>query len=159
VNLPLPDFDLAAAVEVLTPSGAKLAGWLIGASGQAVMHLSEATEMGTYRAQGEGKTHAFVVNASRADSPLRGMDAKTLEAWWAPASVEIVSMEAAMQQLQQPSNHWPLWPALIALAGLLLLAETVYVHRLCPRANPKPADAVVPRRGVMRPINSEASPT
>ena len=153
LNLPLPDYQAGNDVTVVTPSGAKITRSLLSVRGQTQLHLSELAEAGVYRVEGAGKKNfAFTVNTGRTDSGLSPMDAKALEAWWAPATVEIVSAETAAQQLEQQANAWPVWPALVALAALLLLAESVYVHRLCPRANPKAADAVVPQRGVMRPV-------
>ena len=80
------------------------------------------------------------------------MDVKALEAWWAPADFEIISAASAGQRLESSARDWPLWPALVALAGLLLVGETIYVLWLCPRADPKAADGVVAGRGVVKPV-------
>src|SRR5207245_1949798 len=105
-----------------------------------------------YRVEGIGTELAFTANASRRDSMLSPMDHKVIEDWWAPASVEILNADGAAERLAQQANHWPLWPALVLIAGLLLIAETIYVHRLCPRTNPKAADAVVPVHGLMKSV-------
>ena len=46
-------------------------------------------------------------------------------------------------------------PMFVLFAGMLLVAETIYVHVLCPRANPKAAEAVVPKRGVLKPVTGK----
>jgi len=74
-----------------------------------------------------------------------------LRDWWAPANVEVLSGEAAAQQFAAPTSM-PLWPALVFVAGLLMLAETVYVYRLCPRVNAKAAEPVVHEHGLLRPL-------
>jgi hypothetical protein len=156
VTLPLSS-GVKSDVKVVAPSGVELTPRLLAQRGQIHLHLDEVVEAGVYRVNGTGKDNVvFCVNAPRTDSALGPMDAKALEEWWRPASFEVVSAESASQQLREQSSHWPLWPALIVLAGLLLLAETVYVHRLCPRADPKTADAVVPQRGVLRPVGKQA---
>ena len=66
--------------------------------------------------------------------------------------MNIVSFENAMQELADLPSHWPMWPLLVLVAGMLLVAETIYVHWLCPRANPTAAKAVVPKRGMMKPV-------
>ena len=154
--MPLPEVEPKSNVKVIAPSRAELTPRLIRQRGQTLLHLDDVTEAGAFRIEGAGKNNiVFAVNAPRTDSPLSPMDAQALTEWFAPASVDIVSAESASQQLGEQSSHWPLWPALVLLASLLLIAETIYVHLLCPRANPKTADAVVPQRGVMRPVGEK----
>ena len=43
-----------------------------------------------------------------------------------------------------------MWPMLVLIAGALLIAEAIYVHWLCPRGNPKAAEAVVSQRGLLK---------
>jgi hypothetical protein len=157
VTLPLADYDPKSEVAVVTPSGAKLTPRLIAQRGMTLLHLDDVAEAGSYRVERVGKNNiVFAVNAPRTDSPLSPMDGQALKEWFAPAEVDILSAESAGQQLGEQSSHWPLWPALVFLAGLLLIAETIYVHLLCPRANPKTADAVVPQRGVLKPVGEKA---
>ena len=153
VALSLADDQPRGAVTVVAPSGAALSPRLITQRGQTLLHLDEVAEIGVYRTEGLGaKDFAFIVNADRADSALVPMDVKALEAWWAPADFEIISAASAGQRLESSGREWPLWPALVALAGLLLVGETIYVHWLCPRADPKAADGVVAGRGVVKPV-------
>jgi hypothetical protein len=155
-TVPLPDVQPGSDVIVRTPTGARLTPRLLTLRGQTLLHLEALTEAGAYRVEAGGKNSALVVNAGRGDSPLSPMDASTLESWWAPVPIEILSADAFGQRLDQQAHHWPLWPMLVVLAGLLLIAETIYVHRLCPRANPKAVDAVVPQRGVLRPVGEKS---
>jgi hypothetical protein len=154
-TVPLPDVQPGTDVTVTTPSGARLTPRLLSLRGQTLLHLEALTEAGAYRIGAGGKNLALVVNTGRGDSPLSPMDAGTLETWWSPAAVEMLSADTFAQRLEQQAHHWPLWPALVMVAGLLLIAETIYVHRLCPRANPKAVDAVVPQRGVLRPVGEK----
>lgn len=150
VALPLPNGAPTGEWTVLTPGGKKLAPRLATARGQTLLHLDEVTEAGAFRVESADKSSLiFTVNAARGDSPLRAMDTKALEEWWAPAAVEVLSAETAAQRLEAPTPAWPLWPTLVLLAGILLVAETVYVHRLCPRADPKAAQAVP---GILKPV-------
>lgn len=151
VTLALADHEPNSPLKVTTPSGAKLTPRRIVVRGQTLLHIDEVAETGAYPVEGAGAI-TFTVNASRTDSPLAAMDAAVLAEWWAPASLDVVSADAAREQLGRQWSHWPVWPALVLLAGLLLIAETIYVHRLCPRANPKTAEAVVPQRGMMKPM-------
>jgi hypothetical protein len=158
VTLPLPDYQAKSDPTVVSPSGAKLSPRLIVLRGQTLVHLDDVAEVGAYRVEGAAKNDiVFTVNAARTDSSLRPMDAKALEAWWAPAHVQIVSAQSVAQGFAEQSYQWPLWPALVVLAGLLLVVETIYVHWLCPRANPKTADGVVPQRGVMKPVGEKTA--
>ena len=50
--------------------------------------------------------------------------------------------------LDSQSRNWPIWPALVVVAGLLLVVETLYVTRLCPRSNPKAVATVAVQRGI-----------
>jgi hypothetical protein len=42
---------------------------------------------------------------------------------------------------------------LIVLASITLLAETIYVYRLCPHSNPAAVESVVPQRGILKPMS------
>jgi hypothetical protein len=82
------------------------------------------------------------------------MESKTLHEWWAPAVVETLREEAVAERLSgAPASSWPLWPALVLFAALLLLVETIYVAVLCPRAAPTLVGSIVPHRGLLRPLN------
>lgn len=153
-TMPLPEGAADPTISVVSPSGSKMTSRLIHHGSKAYLHFDDIAEAGAYRGEQAGKPFAFVANVNRAGSPLTAMDGATLESWWAPASVEVVNVETATRQITQ-SGAWPLWPALLFLAGLLLLAETIYVHRLCPRSDPAVVESIVPQRGVLQPLNKE----
>jgi hypothetical protein len=154
VVLPLAEWA-GEEVNVVAPGGHKEQARLASVRGQTFLRLDEAPAAGIFRVERSGKEHlnfAFAVNASRGDSPLAGMDVKTLEQVWAPVPLEVLSADAAAQRFGEASSHWSLWPALVFLAGLLLIAETFYVYRLCPRVNPKVAESVVRQGGILKPL-------
>jgi hypothetical protein len=156
--VPLSEFQAGGAVTVIAPNGAKTPGRLMVQGGRTLLHLEEVDQAGVYRIEGAGsKPIVFVANAPRGDSPLSTMAAKALEEWWSPAALQVLSADEASEELAQQSSHWPLWPLLVLIAGLLLIAETIYVHWLCPRVNPKAADAVVPKRGMMKPVKEKVT--
>ena len=119
--------------------------------GRAFAQLDDLREPGVYRVERGGQRLVVAVNTSRDASALTPMDAATLAAWWQPAEVEIVSADAMTQRLSEAAKPWPVWPALVLLGSLLLLAETVYVYRLCPRSQPVVVDSVVAGGSVMKP--------
>jgi hypothetical protein len=156
VSLPLADGQVGEEVTVTTPAGRKLTQRL---AGRGVLGLEDATETGVYRVERAGKDDVvFAVNADPSASPLTPMDTRTLEQWWAPAAVEFLSAEDAARRFGGGTSGFPLWPALILAACLLLLVETIYVYRLCPRLNPAVAESVVSRRGLLRPLNEKTAP-
>lgn len=158
VTLPLVGHVAGASVEVITPDGTRLTPRMLTAGEQTLLHLESVPEAGVYRVdRSGGKGFTFVANASREQSRLMPMEAKTLHEWWAPATVEMLTEEAVTQRHTGSPASWSLWPALVLLAGLLLLAETIYVAVLCPRAAPTVVDSLVPHRGLLRPLNETAA--
>jgi hypothetical protein len=129
---------------------------LHGAGTQTVLHLDAVRFPGVYRVEpkaGATRPWSFAVNVSRDASPLTPMDAKTLETWWAPAEFELIAGDVAHARIDAQSSGWSLWPALVLLAGVVLLAETIYVYRLCPHSNPAAVESVVPQRGILKPMS------
>lgn len=154
ITLPLPEHQEGALVTVSGPGGVRLTPRLVPLRGQTLLHLDGVDTPGVYRVERGGtETLTFVVNAGRARSPLTVADAATLEGMWAPASVEILSADAAAEAIAAGSVSWPLWPLLVFLAGLLLAIETIYAAILCPRVNPAAVDSVVHGHGILRPLN------
>jgi von Willebrand factor type A domain/Aerotolerance regulator N-terminal len=159
VALPLADRQAGETVQVGAPGGAPLTAILGSANGRTLLQLREVTEPGVYRVErSSGKSFAFVVNVGRGDSVLTPADPAILTQWWQPAAFEVVSPDIASKRLSLADPSLPLWPALVGLAALLLLLETYFVHRLCPRVNPTVADVVVHRRGLLRPLSSTGEP-
>jgi hypothetical protein len=155
INLPGAGVQSAGDVRVTGPDGATLPARVHTTGTQTILRLDGVDRPGVYRvepASDSGKAWSFVVNTGRDASPMTPMDADVLEKWWAPAAFELVSGDTALARLEAQSSGWPLGPALILLGGLLLLAETIYVYRLCPRGNPTVVSSVVPDRGIVRPV-------
>jgi hypothetical protein len=158
VTLPLADFAPGETVTVRTPDGGIRTPALSSAAGRTMLRLEEVTQPGVYRVERAtaGTPEAtFVVNVGRGDSVLTPMDTAALAKWWEPSTFESMSPDAALRQVA-PSERRDLWPWLVALAGLLLLVETFLVHWLCPRVNPAVTEAIVRRRGLLRPLNAAA---
>jgi hypothetical protein len=156
INLPVPGLQAGDEIDVHGPDGAKLPGRIETIGSQTLLHFDGLSRAGVYRAMPKGglvRPWAFAVNVSRDASPLTPMDATALESWWSPAQFELVGGDAAMARLQAPSSGWSLWPLLVVLGGLLLLAETIYVYRLCPQRNPTVVASVVPQRGILKPMS------
>jgi hypothetical protein len=156
IALPLADWRPGETVEVRSPSGAKLTPTLGSANGQTLLQLNEVTEPGVYRLErSSGKPGAFVVNVGRGDSVLTPTDPAILTQWWQPTAFEVLGPDAASKRLALADISLSLWPILVGLAALLLLIETYFVHRLCPRVNPTVAEVVVHRRGLLRPLGEK----
>jgi hypothetical protein len=158
VTLPLTDWGENESVSIVTPGGEKLSPRLSALAGKRFLHLMDTAQPGVYQVQKAGgeRGFSFVVNVGGADSALAPMDAadlRVLRQWWTGAGFEILQGEEAAERFAPQANSWPLWPALLLLAGLLLLVETYVVHRLCPKVNPEVVDSVVPQRGMLRPVS------
>jgi hypothetical protein len=156
INLPLPAGPAGEVKDVIGPEGGTVPYRILSTGTQRILHLDGMASAGVYRVELQGdsaKAWPFTVNASRDASPLTPMDAKTLEEWWSPAEFELIGGDAALARLDATSTGWVLWPALVMLAGIVLLAETIYVYRLCPRSNPAVVESVVPHRGIMKPMS------
>ena len=155
-SLTLPGFQSGNALKVLDPGGNPVPFRLQAGGPPSLLHVDELAQMGIYRVERtEPNPLSFrlAVNVPRGRSAMRTMDNQTLAAWWAPAACEILTEEALGQRLDEEGGGWALWPPLLFLAGLLLLAETIYVHRLCPRRNPEALESVLSRRGLLKPLD------
>jgi hypothetical protein len=155
IQIPVPDLRAGDSISVTGPDGANVPARLHTAGTQTLLHL-DAVLAGVYHVDPKGdavKPWSFAVNTSREASALTPMDATTLESWWAPAQLEVVGGDAALARLEAAAHAWSLWPILILLASLVLLAETIYVYRLCPHSNPAVVESVVPQRGILKPMS------
>src|SRR5205814_6264297 len=133
---------------------------LADAGGRTLLRLEGVSEPGVYRVERTepAKNFSFVVNVGRGDSVLSPMDTAALGQWFAPQSFEVLTPDAVGGALGSGARPVVLWPWLMGLAAGLLLLETFFVHWLCPKANPKLADVVVHRRGLLRPLSTREAP-
>lgn len=153
VTLPLADVQPGETVTVHTPNGDTVTPKVNRVGGRTFFRLEAVVEPGTYRVERSavaGKDFIFVVNVGRGDCILAPTDVQTLGKWFEPAVLEVVDPNAEAPRLAAGPSELALWPWLIGLAGMLLLAETFLVHWLCPRVNPALATVVVHRRGLLR---------
>jgi hypothetical protein len=155
VTLPLTEWGENETVSIVTPGGEKISPRLSALAGKRFLHVMDTAQPGVYQVQKAGgeRGFSFVVNVGGGDSALAPMDAAVLRQWWTGAGFEILQAEEAAERFAPKASSWPLWPALLLLAGLLLLVETYVVHRLCPKVNPEVVDSVVPQRGMLRPVS------
>ena len=162
VALPLPADHAGDRIVVKTPTGNTLASRVETISGTPILRLEAPAEVGFYNVDYGGanaKSGAeagltFVVQPSRAESPLQTLDADTLRAWWSPARLDIVKPSTFEAALNAADGRVALEPWLALLAGLVLAAEMFLVHWLCPRINPALTSSIVRRRGFVPPLRS-----
>ncbi len=151
-TVPLPGWQASEAVAVVTPGGHRLSPPVRAAGSGRGLVTFEANEAGVYRVErAAGTGFPVVVQVGHGDSMLAPMDPETLRRWWEPAGCEILRGDDLGRRLDAEAGRHAAWPWLLLLAGLVLLAETYLVHRLCPRANPKLVQNIVGRRGLFRP--------
>lgn len=153
VTLPLADWKPGETLLVRSPGGMSLTPSFASAGGRNLLRLGPLMEPGVYRVErpdASGKNFPFVVNVGTADSTLTPADPATLAAWFAPAAIDVLDAEATGKHLARSTAELTLWPWLVALAGIVLIAEMFFVHWLCPRMNPALASGVVHRRGLLK---------
>jgi hypothetical protein len=90
-----------------------------------------------------------VVQVGKGDSVLTPLDPATLIRWWEPVRCEVVNAETLAKDGLAAGEQRALWPWLLALGGLALLAEMFFVHWLCPRPSPTITASVVHKRGIL----------
>jgi hypothetical protein len=152
VVLPLTDWKAGETLSVHGP-GAALTPAITSIGGRAFVRLHAVAEPGIYRVERSSspdRNLTFVVNAGAGDSVLAPTDSTALAAWFEPVPLEVIDPEAATARLAWSTTEITLWPWLVGLAGVLLIAEMFFVHWLCPRMNPALANVVVHRRGLLR---------
>ena len=145
VSLPLGVFVTLPEVEVIAPSGERLRPTLRRIAGQVVMRLDSVRESGIYTVEiaGSAEKAVFTVQPSRVDSPLTGMNPDLLRQFWAPASLELIAEEDFSEKALAANreNRLLIWPWLIGVGCVVMIAEMFLVHWVCPRLNPSVAEA------------------
>lgn len=159
VTLPLPGFPPGQPATVITPGGERLTPAVSAVGRRTVMRIDGLDTPGIYRVEGGAgqvaASQVFVVQAGRGDSTLTPVDPEALRKWWAPLAAEVVTPAAVTASARAGDGRVALWPPLVAIACLVLVAEMFLVHWLCPRMNPGIAAPVVGRRRMFR---SESTP-
>jgi hypothetical protein len=150
VLLPLPGWRRGEKVAVRTPGGARRTPVLVHENGRTLLRLDRVGEPGVYRVQRRNTSapgFAFVVHPGRGDSVLTPTDSGTLARWWDPIPVKVIPSAEAERGRAVGAGSWALWPWLVAAAGLVLVAEMFFVHRLCPRVAAAAVEPVVGHKG------------
>ena len=103
---------------------------LFNAAGERVLALDETVlrvgEPGHYTVRTPGRQAALAVNADPLESDLRPIDAALLERWREAALRRQTAPSPSMETLgAETINEFPLAPWLLALAALLLVAESI----------------------------------
>ena len=151
-QLPLPAG--AKDARLIGPDGTEVPGRIETRGARAFFLAESLPTAGIYQLKSGDRDRLIAVNVSREASAPAVIDAETLRTWWAPTAVELETADAAETRMTV-GGSWPIAPIFIAIAGLLLLIETLYVTLLCPRRNPTVAAGIVPRRGILRPLRTE----
>jgi hypothetical protein len=147
VALPLNGWQTGEVVSVLSPGGKRL-GAVVRPTGEGRGLLTfEPEEAGIYHVERPGASFPVVVQAGRGDSVLEPMDHATLRRWWEPADFEVKRAADLERDSTVRGSGISLWPWLLLLAGVVLLAEFYCVHRFCPRASPKLTQNLVSLHG------------
>ncbi len=154
----LPGLGQNATATLATPGGRTLTPILQPLGHELSVRLDSADEAGVYalRASGDaGSTRVnFVVHAGRGDSTVTKADAETLRAWWGKATFDIIHPDpSARPEEAVAGGRVLLWPWLLALGALVLMAEMYFVHRLCPVMNPAVTGSTVAKHGIMAPTS------
>lgn len=155
VVLPLPEADESQPVRVTMPDGTSVTTEAHSLAGRSVLRLAAANQSGVYEADyvtvsGESRRLSFVAQLDRTGSGLVRAEEKTLAAWWAPAPLEVIRPDPRNPRAIAGAQRFSLTPWLVALACLAMLAEMLWVHRVCPAMNPNLAKSVVAERGFVK---------
>lgn len=148
IALALPGMKPGEAVTVRTPGGEPLK--VTATSGaRPLLRLDPLDEPGVYRVERpSGKAVSFVLQVGKGDSVLTPIEPATLTRWWEPVRCEVIGADAPTRA--SSLERQALWPWLLGIGGLALLAEMFFVHWLCPRPSPVTVTAsIVHRQGIL----------
>lgn len=159
VALALPALGENTQAVITTPSGRQLTPAIQHVRGQLTTRLERADETGVYSVRATGATGSadlrFVVRVGRGDSNVAKTPVETVRAWWGAVPFEVTHADpAAPPDRAAGVARVLLWPWLLGLAALVLLAEMYFVHRLCPVMNPAAATSSVARQGIFAPTST-----
>jgi hypothetical protein len=155
VTMPLPPMAHDVEITVETPDGKTFQPSVSSLAGRPAIQMGHLTAAGIYRVKyarqgtsGEGN-FPLVVNEERHDSPLRRISKKTLEAWWKPAELQVITPDRGSGTINLVRRRLALEPWLVLTACVVLWAEMFLVHWLCPKTNPHVvSSSIVARHGM-----------
>jgi len=142
-------------LKIITPGGSMLMPNITKTDSPTRFTLPPQSLPGLYRVRregtagqgGEAPESPFVVDIDRADSFLKPIDEEQLRSWWKPSTCTFVAAaDVATGDLGDGPN---LVAWMLAAAAILLALELLVVNRLCPRMNPRAAEAIVRRRPIV----------
>lgn len=157
IAMVLPPLAADESVSVIAPGGKTLSPIVAAAGNGTRVNLPPQAIPGVYRIRRDGADNAettFVVQVGRGDSVVEPLEAETVRTWWQPAKCEFVT--AANLQAATVGGITSLTVWAVVLAACLLACETLLVHRLCPRMNPKAAESIVQRRPIVSSVANSA---
>ena len=158
VTLSVPVMKPDDTVEIVAPDGAMLRPEFRSAGARTLLRLGAVARAGAYAVRRNGQPElTFIVQAGRGDSVLHPTDMAQLRQWWMVADFRALSPAAVLERHGglQRLNVSP-WLVLVGL--LTLLAEMYFVHRLCPRMNPRAVQPTT-RSRILAPTESPAAET
>lgn len=160
IALTVPAPAAGEKLTVVGPDGATLTPTVAAVAGSTRLTLPPQSRAGVYRVRREGgpvsngdvssgerAESAFVVEIDRADSLLKPIDEDQLRTWWQPTSYSFVAAaDVAAGRVGEGPN---LIAWMLSAAAILLALELLVVNRLCPRMNPRAAEAIVRRKPIV----------
>lgn len=153
LRIPQPAEAQPETLQFLDPGNTPLPFEALSQGGRDFIRIDAVATPGVYRlayktVEGAQKQVPLVVQAGRAFSSLARIDDDILRQWWEPAEVSLAPPDAEASGKEIRARSDILLAALLALALLAFLAETLLSSRLCPRIKPAiVSDSVVYRRG------------
>lgn len=150
VTLPLSGWKSGETVTIVTPSERRSVGAVRPGVAERATLSFEADEAGVYRIERSGSSSVVVVQPGRGDSTLAPMEYETLRGWWKPVDGQVIRASDLDAYMKETAGRAGLWPWLLLSAGVVLLVETFFVHRLCPRASPKLVSSIVAPRSALQ---------
>jgi len=154
VTLSLSPLDPSDVVEIVGSDEIRMRPEQRDAGARTLLRVGLLWHAGVYQVLRNGESEfSFVLQPGRGDSDLRSTEPAVLDRLWAEANFETISYDAVIQgnanDQRRNLAHW-----VVAVCTLLLLIEMYFVHRLCPRMNPRTAEPV-PRWSIGKGVDSE----
>lgn len=141
ILVPIPNAGEPVQISVTAPSGRNIPFTISGEGARSVVHIRDAESPGVYTLRSigsEGATQSnFVVHAGLGDASVRKADPESLRLWWNGVSFNLSHPDPKLDPLPSPpASRVILWPILLGVAALVLMAETYLTHRLTSAMSP-----------------------